>query len=122
MLDLDLKAKLNKMYYSITEVAKFTKLKPHILRYWESEFSILRPKKNRAGNRIYRKKDIAVVLRIKALLYNEGYTIEGAKRKLKILKESKTKEPYKVNSYKKLLEEIKEDLEEMAKILGLKVE
>lgn len=72
--------KPTKMYYSITEVAKITDLKAHILRYWETEFSILHPKKNRAGNRAYRTKDIEVVKLIKRLLYTEGYTIEGAKR------------------------------------------
>jgi DNA-binding transcriptional MerR regulator len=78
--------KPTKMYYSITEVAELTGLKPHILRYWETEFSILHPKKNRAGNRAYRKKDIETVKLIKRLLYTEGYTIEGAKRQIRTLR------------------------------------
>ena len=78
--------KPTKMYYSITEVAEITGLKPHILRYWETEFPILHPKKNRAGNRAYRTKDIDVVKLIRKLLYDEGYTIEGAKRQIKITK------------------------------------
>ncbi len=113
---------LNKMYYSITEVAALADLKPHILRYWESEFSILRPKKNRAGNRIYRKKDIEIVFQIKRLLYDEGYTIEGAKRRLKALKESKGRKRPESESYKEIIESIREDLREMARILGLKVD
>lgn len=78
--------KPTKMYYSITEVAELTGLKPHILRYWETEFTILHPKKNRAGNRAYRKKDIETVKLIKRLLYTEGYTIEGAKRQIRTLR------------------------------------
>ena len=71
-----------KTYYSISEVCARTDLEPHVLRYWESEFSQLRPKKNRAGNRAYRTKDIDVICYIKFLLYEEQYTIPGAKKKL----------------------------------------
>jgi len=71
-----------KTYYSITEVAGITKVKPHVLRYWESEFPTLRPKKNRAGNRTYQTNDIRQVLLIKRLLYDEGYTIAGARTRL----------------------------------------
>jgi DNA-binding transcriptional MerR regulator len=73
---------VKKAYYSIREVCDQTGLEPHVLRYWESEFSQLRPKKNRAGNRAYREKDILVVQFIKHLLYQEQYTISGAKKKL----------------------------------------
>lgn len=71
-----------KTYYSITEVAGITKVKPHVLRYWESEFPTLRPKKNRAGNRTYQTNDIRQVILIKRLLYDEGYTIAGARTRL----------------------------------------
>lgn len=71
-----------KLYYSITEVAELTNVKPHVLRYWETEFKALRPKKNRAGNRTYRSGDIELIQAIKTLLYDEGYTIAGAKKKL----------------------------------------
>ena len=77
---------LEKLYYSITEVGEITGLKPHILRYWETEFPFLRPKRNRAGNRAYRKKDIEMILVIRRLLYDEGYTIEGAKLKIRQLR------------------------------------
>ena len=70
------------MYYSISEVSEMTDVKPHVLRYWESEFPTLRPKKNRAGNRNYRPKDIKVVLVIRNLLYGEKFTINGARKKL----------------------------------------
>jgi DNA-binding transcriptional MerR regulator len=71
-----------KIYYSISEVADLTDVKPHVLRYWESKFKMLKPKKNRAGNRMYRPKEIDLVLRIKELLYNRRYTIAGARRSL----------------------------------------
>ena len=71
-----------KAYYSIREVCSITGLEPHVLRYWESEFPRLRPKKNRAGNRAYREKDIETIKTIKHLLYSEKYTIPGAKKKL----------------------------------------
>lgn len=71
-----------KMYYSISEVAEMTGVKAHVLRYWESEFPTLRPKKNRAGNRNYRPKDIKAILVIRDLLYKEKFTISGARKKL----------------------------------------
>jgi len=75
-----------KEYYSISEVCEMTGLKSHVLRYWESQFKILSPAKNRAGNRAYRKNDIQIIQLIKHLLYTEMYTIEGAQRKLAQLK------------------------------------
>ena len=72
-----------KLYYSISEVAEMTGLKPHILRFWEGEFPMLRPRKNRAGNRAYTDRDIRIVRLIKQLLYVEKYTIEGAKKRMK---------------------------------------
>ena len=73
---------IRKLYYSIREVSEATGLKPHVLRYWESEFEILRPKKNRAGNRTYTARDLDVVLRVQRLLRDEKYTIEGARHAL----------------------------------------
>ncbi len=73
----------DKLYYSISEVAQHTGIKPHVLRYWEQEFPSLRPKKNRAGNRSYRKRDVEEVLTIKRLLYEDGFKIDGARKVLK---------------------------------------
>lgn len=70
------------MYYTISEVAEMTGVKAHVLRYWETEFPTLRPKKNRAGNRNYRPKDIKAILVIRDLLYKDGFTISGARKKL----------------------------------------
>ena len=71
-----------KLYYSISEVCAMTGLEQHVLRYWESEFPQLRPKKNRSGNRAYRSKEIKIIRYIKYLLYEEMYTILGAKKKM----------------------------------------
>ena len=71
-----------KTYYSIREVCEITGLEPHVLRYWESEFTLLRPKKNRAGNRAFREKDIEIVKIIQRLVHVEKYTIQGARKKL----------------------------------------
>lgn len=71
-----------KEYYSIGEVCDLTGLKPHVLRYWESQFPVLSPSKNRSGNRVYLRKEVKLILLVKELLYTEGYTIQGAKRKL----------------------------------------
>lgn len=73
---------IKKLYYSISEVSKITGLEQYVLRYWESEFQLLKPSKNRAGNRIYTNKDIKLILHIKKLLRDERYTIEGAKKVL----------------------------------------
>ena len=73
---------IKKLYYSISEVSRITDLEQYVLRYWESEFELLKPAKNRAGNRIYTNRDIKLILHIKYLLRDERYTIEGAKQVL----------------------------------------
>lgn len=77
---------VRKEYYSIGEVCDLTGLKPHVLRYWETQFDVLHPVKNRAGNRVFRAADIEHVLLVKHLLYEEKYTIEGARQKLRELR------------------------------------
>ena len=73
----------NKLYYSISEVAEITELQPYTLRAWEREFPCLRPRRNRGKNRAYRERDIGIILLIKQLLYDERYTSQGVKKKLK---------------------------------------
>jgi DNA-binding transcriptional MerR regulator len=73
----------DKLYYKIGEVAKFTGIKTHVLRYWETEFSAIRPNKSRSNQRLYRKQDVELILRLKDLLYNQGFTIAGARKKLR---------------------------------------
>jgi DNA-binding transcriptional MerR regulator len=72
----------DKLYYRIGEVETITEVPAYVLRYWESEFRLLRPKKNPAGQRLYRRRDLDLVLRIKTLLYDERLTLEGAKKRL----------------------------------------
>ena len=69
-------------FFSIGEVCELTGLKPHVLRYWESQFRFLNPAKNRSGNRVYQRREIELILLVKHLLYDEKYTIDGARQKL----------------------------------------
>ena len=73
-----------KLYYKIGEVCDLCEIQPHVLRYWETEFSQLSPAKNTSGQRVYRYRELQMVRRIKQLLYEEGYTIAGANKKLSI--------------------------------------
>ena len=74
---------IKKLYYSIGEVSEITGLKQYVLRYWETEFSQLRPSKNRAGNRTYRLADVELIQEIQTLLYKKKFTIKGARQYLK---------------------------------------
>ena len=74
---------IKKLYYSISEVSEITGLKQYVLRYWETEFSQLKPGKNRAGNRVYRSHDVDTIMEIKSLLYDRKFTIKGAIQHLK---------------------------------------
>jgi DNA-binding transcriptional MerR regulator len=79
-----LKVKRNypdKLFYKIGEVSKIAGVEPYVLRYWESEFPFLKPRKSKSGQRIYVKKDLEMVLQIKEMLYNERYTIEGVRKR-----------------------------------------
>ena len=73
----------NKLYFRIGETAKIVGVKPYVLRYWETEFSILKPGKTPSRHRLYRRRDVEMLLEIKTLLYEDGFTIAGAKKKLK---------------------------------------
>jgi DNA-binding transcriptional MerR regulator len=72
----------SKLYRPISDVAEVVGVKPHVLRYWETQFSMLRPKKNRAGNRMYRPDEVKLLFRIKGLLYDRRFTIAGARQHL----------------------------------------
>ena len=73
----------DKLYFKIGEVAELTGVKPHVLRYWEAEIGAIRPTKNRHQQRLYRRRDIELILRLKDLLYNQGYTVAGARKSLR---------------------------------------
>ncbi len=83
----------DKLYFKIGEVAKLVGVKPYVLRYWETEFSILRPGKTSSRHRLYRRKDVETLLEIRRLLYAERYTIEGAKRRLRDTGRLATEQP-----------------------------
>jgi DNA-binding transcriptional MerR regulator len=107
-------------YYTITDVAKQTELKPYTLRYWEKEFKFLRPKKNTAGRRIYNRHDIETILSIKKLLYEEGHTIDGARKKLGQLRRASDQQltlPLEGTRGEFVLW-IQKELEELKKALG----
>ena len=69
-------------FYSIGEVCTLTDLKPHVLRYWESQFKLLNPAKNRSGNRVYARREVDLILLVKHLLYTEKFTIDGARQRI----------------------------------------
>jgi DNA-binding transcriptional MerR regulator len=77
-----------RLYYRIGEVSRITGLKPHVLRYWESEFKMIKPYKGGSLQRLYRKRDLDLILKIKKLLYEEGFTIAGAKKKIRDLEKA----------------------------------
>jgi DNA-binding transcriptional MerR regulator len=77
---------VRKEYYAISEVAEIVGLPAHVLRYWESQFAVLNPSKNRSGNRVYQRKEIRLILLVKQLLHDQKYTVEGARQKLEQLR------------------------------------
>lgn len=114
--------KIKRLYYSIGEVSQLTGLERYVLRYWEKEFDQLKPAKNKGGNRIYTNRDIKIIMMIKRLLYEEGYTIAGAKKILEnynpdedpteiIIEEGKIKTPKITDP------ELRRDLIEVKKFL-----
>lgn len=107
-----------KLYYKIGEVSEITGVQPHVLRYWESEFRLIKPEKNNAGHRVYRKRDLMLVLRIKQLLYQEKYTIAGAK--VKLLQEAKHMEPLPPpeNPLMQTVKKLKKGLRDLSEMLN----
>ena len=114
---------IKKLYYSISEVSDITDLKQYVLRYWETEFSQLKPNKNQAGNRIYRSHDIDLVLDIKSLLYDRKFTIKGAKQHLKDSSDEEeqvipNKKIIKLGSLDiKTLKDLKQGLDDIIKLI-----
>ena len=99
-----------KLFYKIGEVSHSTGLEPYVLRYWETEFPMLRPRKSRGGQRTYMRREIDIILKIKQMLYQEGYTIQGARRKLR---ESESGPPSR--DITKTVARIKADLQDILK-------
>ena len=107
-----------KVYYSIGEVCDLTGLRPHVLRYWETQFAVLNPTKNRAGNRVYRSKEIEIILLVRHLLYEKKYTIEGANNRLVEMRRAGELEEERQDVLEpEFLAGIKTELEELRRIL-----
>jgi DNA-binding transcriptional MerR regulator len=110
----------DKLYFRIGEVAEIVGVKPYVLRYWETEFGILRPGKTRAKHRLYRRRDVETALEIKRLLHQERFTIEGAKKHLKSLQgDHRHQVPLSLGerTYRNELVRLKKDLESLHKLL-----
>jgi DNA-binding transcriptional MerR regulator len=115
----------DRLYFKIGEVAKIVGVKPYVLRYWETEFSMIRPGKTRSKHRLYRRRDVETLLEIKRLLHTERFTIEGAKRRLKVpasvatpAKREQMKLPLGERTYRDALVRLKKDVEELYKLLS----
>ncbi len=114
----------DRLYYRIGEVSRITGLKPHVLRYWETEFKVIKPHKAGSLQRLYRRKDLNLILKIKKLLYEEGFTIAGAKKKIRDLERAEN-EPIKVrlgergpeDKDRELLAAIREELKGIREML-----
>jgi DNA-binding transcriptional MerR regulator len=111
----------DKIYFKIGEVSEIVGVEPYVLRYWETEFEVLKPSKAPSRHRLYKKRDVQLLLDIKRLLYTEGFTIEGARKKLK---ESKKEEkdqlrlPLSEQKYRNALVKIKRELQSLRKLLS----
>jgi len=110
-----------KIYFKIGEVSEIVGVEPYVLRYWETEFDLLKPSKAPSKHRLYKKRDVELLLDIKRLLYTEGFTIEGARKKLReVKKEEKDqlKLPLADQKYKSALTKVKKDLEALRKLVS----
>jgi DNA-binding transcriptional MerR regulator len=110
-----------KIYFKIGEVSQIVGVEPYVLRYWETEFDLLKPSKAPSKHRLYKKRDVELLLDIKRLLYTEGFTIEGARKKLReVKKEEKDqlKLPLTEQKYKSALIKVKKDLEALRKLVS----
>jgi DNA-binding transcriptional MerR regulator len=108
----------DKTYYRIGEVARYTGLKPYVLRFWETEFKVMMPPKSRSQQRMYRRKDIETILTIKHLLYKERFTIEGARRRLtEMARESRDPEA-RIDLPRQSLDAVRQELQELRELLA----
>ena len=110
-----------KLYFKIGEVSEITGIEPYVLRYWESEFKIISPSRTHSKQRLYRKKDLELILEIKKLLYEEKFTIAGAKKKLqktKGLKDQQMKLELPEKRFREALIRVKKELEDLHGLLS----
>ncbi|HKA55413.1 MAG TPA: MerR family transcriptional regulator [Candidatus Binatia bacterium] len=107
----------NKLYFRIGEVARIVGVKPYVLRYWETEFAVLKPGKTPSRHRLYRRRDVELLLEIRHLLYEEGFTIAGAKKRIKEREKEEPTLPPPQTDYRRELDAIREDLRALHRIL-----
>ena len=113
------KSSSDKLYYSISEVSRITGLQPYVLRYWEKEFAVLKPKKNRSGNRTYTERDIELINRIKHLRSKEKLTIAGARTKLMMKRSSEQKTTMHNSARAKtLMGQIRKEVEDLLRFFS----
>lgn len=110
---MELPAIPDKLYFTIGEVSKLCDLKSHVLRYWEQEFSQLSPSKRRGNRRYYQRKDVLLVRQIKSLLYDQGFTIEGARAQLSNESLILNNKPLAYQSLKEAIADLENVLEEL---------
>jgi DNA-binding transcriptional MerR regulator len=111
----------DKLYFKIGEVSRIVGVEPYVLRFWETEFELLKPSKAPSRHRLYKKKDVELLLEIKRLLYTEGFTIEGARKRLKENKKEERKQlklALPDAAYKNALAKVKKDLQSLRKLLS----
>lgn len=109
-----------RLYYSISEVSDLVGVKPHVLRYWETQFKMLRPKKGRGGARMYRKRDVETLFEIKQLLYDQRFTIAGARRRIldgKIEERDQIELPFSKLDREEMVRSLKKDMEGLLTLL-----
>ncbi len=105
-------------FFSIGEVCALTDLKPHVLRYWESQFRFLNPAKNRSGNRVYKSREVELIMLVKHLLYNEKYTIDGARLRIEQYRKSgELKTHASKAASRTTLGELRQQLEQVIQVL-----
>ncbi|MEJ5377421.1 MAG: MerR family transcriptional regulator [bacterium] len=110
----------DKLYFKIGEVSQVTGVEPYVLRYWESEFRIVSPERSRSRQRLYTRKDVELILEIKKLLYEERYTIEGAKKKLlgrQRVQPQQLSMGFQEDLFRSTLKEVKDELKAVRKLL-----
>ena len=109
-------------FFSIGEVCSLTELKPHVLRYWESQFRFLSPAKNRSGNRVYKAREVELIMLVKHLLYTEKYTIEGARQRIEHYRRTgELRGAARTAMERETLRELRQAIEEVADILDGKI-
>lgn len=109
-------------FFSIGEVCALTDLKPHVLRYWESQFRFLNPAKNRSGNRVYKSREVELIMLVKHLLYTEKYTIEGARQRIEHYRRTgELRGAARAAIERETIRELRQAVEEIVDILDGKV-